>query len=536
MESTPSTRRLPWWTWIAPLPMLQAGAWLSQLTQVENQSILFYLPIPIGIVFTLWWGPRVLASVLLHVLVYCCQYGFPKEQMGIMMLFNEVATVSSAWFLFVKLGNGKCWLPDRREMLYLLWLAVLIPVSVNATFIFLFGALAGSVIYTAMVWTSDFVTCFSIVPPLLFFLSPALERAGLTMHRGSAANRMENSFQLWQWVELLALALAITLASFFIPLEKYWYLHGVAGLYVSVRFGFGSALIFNLYIFLLTHTLPFITGSSTGWSWAVESSLINVHLGMCLLGVAATITGRVISDLKIVERRLGTQYTDLMRTHEELDRFVYSASHDLSAPLKSILGLINLSRMENTLPAVYEHLNRMEASVHRQERFIHEILDYSRNSRSEQASTLIDLETLTHEIINDIRFRESVQRTQFDLSNIGAARFYADLPRLKIILSNLLSNAVKYHVPDSERPPWVRVESECNSQRVVIRVADNGAGIPMEIQDSVFQMFFRGTTQSEGSGLGLYIAQSGGRKDERKDRAFVDGGHRVGVHLVAAAK
>ncbi|NJR12468.1 HAMP domain-containing histidine kinase [bacterium] len=82
--------------------------------------------------------------------------------------------------------------------------------------------------------------------------------------------------------------------------------------------------------------------------------------------------------------------------------------------------------------------------------------------------------------------------------------FYSDTTRIEIVLNNLLSNAIKY--ADTNRPnPFVDVRVDTNDLGVTICVADNGEGIAPEYLPRIFEMFFRATNRSTGSGLGLYI-------------------------------
>ena len=111
--------------------------------------------------------------------------------------------------------------------------------------------------------------------------------------------------------------------------------------------------------------------------------MIKIQLGSGLLYVFSTVTGRVMSDAGALEKRLSHQNKELEQANKELDRFVYSVSHDLSAPLRSILGLIGISRIEKDEQQLRFYIDNIEASVNKLENFINEILDYSRNERQQ---------------------------------------------------------------------------------------------------------------------------------------------------------
>jgi two-component system, sensor histidine kinase len=84
---------------------------------------------------------------------------------------------------------------------------------------------------------------------------------------------------------------------------------------------------------------------------------------------------------------------------------------------------------------------------------------------------------------------------------------WQDKTRLKIILNNLLSNAVNFQKKTEGHQPYIKISSRKHANGVLIRIEDNGEGIKPEHQDKIFDMFYRGSEKSSGSGLGLYIAR-----------------------------
>jgi signal transduction histidine kinase len=80
-----------------------------------------------------------------------------------------------------------------------------------------------------------------------------------------------------------------------------------------------------------------------------------------------------------------------------------------------------------------------------------------------------------------------------------------DETRLKVILNNLMANAIKYN--NAEQEPYVRISAVAKKEHCSIEVKDNGRGIAKEFQPKIFDMFFRASDDSSGSGLGLYIVK-----------------------------
>jgi len=191
---------------------------------------------------------------------------------------------------------------------------------------------------------------------------------------------------------------------------------------------------------------------------------------------------------------------------------VYSVSHDLSAPLKSILGLVNISKISSDPQDHRLYFNKIESSVLKLDVFIKEVLDYSRNKRLGSTIEQFHLKDLCTEILESLKYMDSYQQVEVDLSNLSLSEIRNDKARLKIILNNLLSNSFKYqkHIP--EHRPYVKISSRKKENAVIIEVEDNGEGMLPEVQAKIFNMFYRGHEKSRGSGLGLYIAREAAEK------------------------
>lgn len=219
----------------------------------------------------------------------------------------------------------------------------------------------------------------------------------------------------------------------------------------------------------------------------------------------------VITDItsqKKTERLLKNNNKQLKKINKEMDKFVYSITHDLRAPLMSILGLLKLSKDENRQESLVDYFSLMEKSVLKLDEFIKDIIDYSRNTRTEVENEPIEFESLVSETWNNLQYMEEAGNVHFELRNELPEdfQFRSDARRLGIVLSNLLSNAVRYQNYNQERPE-ISIVIKYHGEKLRILVKDNGPGIPREYQDKVFEMFFRANQNKNGSGLGLYIVK-----------------------------
>jgi PAS domain S-box-containing protein len=215
---------------------------------------------------------------------------------------------------------------------------------------------------------------------------------------------------------------------------------------------------------------------------------------------------RDTTNINTTEQQLRNNIDALQKTNAELDQFVYSTSHNLRSPLASVLGLVAVLRDESDPAEQARYLELVETSIHRLDRTIHSILDYSRNARVVLSIGPIDFKKLIDEITDDLHFSTGAVALGVNIRLTDSSTFASDSSRLRMIIGNLLSNAIKYYNPRVAQPR-ATITVEAAKRGVVIRVEDNGIGIPNEKQDEVFKMFYRASQQAFGSGLGLYIVK-----------------------------
>ena len=201
--------------------------------------------------------------------------------------------------------------------------------------------------------------------------------------------------------------------------------------------------------------------------------------------------------------QLKYQNTELTKLNMELDSFIYSTAHDLRAPLSSILGLINLAKTDD--PArTQEYLSYMETSVTKMEKFITDVVAYSKNKKLELIVEPIQVEEFINNIFENSQFIPEYKHITRNISITGQETLYSDSNRLYIILNNLISNAIRYSDLDKEQP-FISIEVNITDRRMLLVFSDNGQGISQNHLNKIFNMFYRASEQSNGSGLGLFI-------------------------------
>jgi len=246
----------------------------------------------------------------------------------------------------------------------------------------------------------------------------------------------------------------------------------------------------------IDHTIEYQIKDGSGKIRYIESVMNNLLDDNSVQGVV--VNSRDITQRKDAEIKL-------KQTNFELDSFVYRASHDLRAPLRSVLGLLNLIRMESAETQKAAYINLAEKSINKLDSFILDLTNFSRNTRMEVEKEQIDFHEVIEECLDNLKFMENADRVEIKVEIEDSMPFLSDNSRMSILFQNLISNSIKYHRPGADA--FVLVKIETNEEGVNIEVADNGKGINAEYLGRIFEMFFRASEDSYGSGLGLYITK-----------------------------
>lgn len=219
-----------------------------------------------------------------------------------------------------------------------------------------------------------------------------------------------------------------------------------------------------------------------------------------------TIYSRDVTVQREAEDLLKYQNEELTKINSELDQFVYSASHDLRAPLMSVKGLVNMIKIDPDTEKRDHYLRLIENSICRLDNFITDIIHYSRNSRMEMMPCKINFHALVKESIESLRYMQDADAVRSIINITDEKPFYSDHSRLLIIFNNIISNAVRYQ--DKNKESFLQIDISSSCEKTHIAFTDNGVGIAEEFKENIFKMFFRASFESKGSGLGLYIVKS----------------------------
>jgi two-component system, sensor histidine kinase len=227
--------------------------------------------------------------------------------------------------------------------------------------------------------------------------------------------------------------------------------------------------------------------------------------------------------MKMKNLELENLNNELVRVNSDMDNFIYTASHDLKAPILNIEGLImalkkNLTKENLEHPKVSTLLPMIQTSIERFNKTLQDLTDITKLQRVlNDKESKIDLKKIIEDIKLDLSSMLEKSNGQIILdidSNMKELHFSSK--NLRSVLYNLISNSIKYRSPD--RDPVIRIAAREEHDAALISVQDNGLGMDLSKKDAAFTMFKRLHNHVEGSGIGLYIVKkiienAGGRID-----------------------
>jgi PAS domain S-box-containing protein len=209
-----------------------------------------------------------------------------------------------------------------------------------------------------------------------------------------------------------------------------------------------------------------------------------------------------------LEKRVMRRTEQLREKNNELEAFSYSVSHDLRAPLRSIIGFTTILEEEYS-SKLDEEARRLTGVIknntQKMGNLIDDLLTFSRMGRHEINKTKIDTNKMVEQVILELEQKSGRNQIRWIIHPMES--LYADINTMRQVWVNLLSNAIKYSAGQSS--PKIEISSGQNQDQVVFQVKDNGVGFDPKYTDKLFKVFQRlhGTNEFEGTGVGLAIVE-----------------------------
>ena len=241
----------------------------------------------------------------------------------------------------------------------------------------------------------------------------------------------------------------------------------------------------------------------------VIATLIPIAVGGDIVGVFVIVND--VTERNRVQRELQTALVDVSQRNRELQDFAFVATHDLQEPLRKIQAFSDrvLQRFGSVIPAPgADYLQRIDASAHRMQVLIDDLLAYSRVATSEQEFGDVATRMVAREVLADLELRIEECAATIDLGPLPDV--HGDHTQIRQLLQNLLSNALKFRAPD--RPSRIRIEGKVDPEHphwVRLVVEDNGIGFEPEHAQRIFVPFQRLHSKEAygGTGIGLAVVR-----------------------------
>ncbi len=232
--------------------------------------------------------------------------------------------------------------------------------------------------------------------------------------------------------------------------------------------------------------------------------------GGCVLAIALLVQGIVRLRLRRILRHneeLRRVQLQLEAKNTEMERFIYTVSHDLKSPVFTVEGFLGLLEKDvergdrDRIEADMRHIRTATAKMRR---LLDDLLELSRIGRVINPPQEVSLDELAREAIEQIAGRIAERGVEVVIAP-DPPLLSGDRPRLLVVLQNLIDNAVKFM--GSQPEPRVKIGAAQTDGKIVCYVRDNGKGIAPRYQEKIFGLFEKLDPQVEGTGIGLALAR-----------------------------
>jgi PAS domain S-box-containing protein len=219
---------------------------------------------------------------------------------------------------------------------------------------------------------------------------------------------------------------------------------------------------------------------------------------------------RDITERKKSEEKLKELLEKLSTSNEELEQFAYITSHDLQEPLRTIASFTQLlqrrykGKFDSDADEFMEYI--VDASV-RMKEMIHDLLEYSRVSTSEEELEPLNLNKVLLDVLNDLKF--TIKENNAEIIHDKLPTVIGDYDQISRVFLNFINNAIKFK--KDEKPPKIKISAVKDEKRneYIISVKDNGIGMEPQYAERIFVIFQRlhSIAEYKGSGIGLAITK-----------------------------
>jgi signal transduction histidine kinase len=232
--------------------------------------------------------------------------------------------------------------------------------------------------------------------------------------------------------------------------------------------------------------------------------ILDLIIPFIILGCSALLAGIMLRKLHTSQKVILAQNMALKGMNARINKFAYTVTHDLRAPITSLTGLVSVLEREKDITKISSYTEMMRETLDIQDKYIHEVLDAIRNDNGKKAE-VCNLVALVNDVVSQNGFFAGGQKVKF-LSELEVWELRCSIADIKVVFNNLISNAVKY--ADFNKPEqWIKVKSYRKDKQCIIEIEDNGLGIEPDQKGSIFNKYFKSGINKKSMGLGLYFTK-----------------------------
>ncbi|MBX2840612.1 MAG: hybrid sensor histidine kinase/response regulator [Flammeovirgaceae bacterium] len=213
---------------------------------------------------------------------------------------------------------------------------------------------------------------------------------------------------------------------------------------------------------------------------------------------------RLIKENRSLIGNLQESKDNLEKKVEELDTFVYRASHDINGPLSSFLGLCELGIREFEFMESVKYFQMLKSEANRMSRILFNLLSLNEIEVMEIVCDKLNLMEIIEQALDHVNKSFSTENHELIIEIDPNLTMISDQKLVSTILMNVIQNAILYTENDAKIS--IKGEKSKNNQ-INIQINDNGIGIDPKSLHLIYNKFFRGTLKSKGNGLGLYLTK-----------------------------
>jgi signal transduction histidine kinase len=268
--------------------------------------------------------------------------------------------------------------------------------------------------------------------------------------------------------------------------------------------------ITRYYAYRKVPDLPLIVAiglSVDDFQQVIEAARLNHYAIALLATLLIAVTVLFFYRQQELRKQIEANNTELQNQNAELERFNYTVSHDLKAPLVTIKGFLGLLQKDinaENQAAVTSDMSRISAAADEMGQLLNELLELSRIGRQINAPEVRDLSTLVHEAAERVVIQIKSQGIDLQIA-ADMPQVYGDPGRLLEVFQNLIDNSTKFM--GEQKHPRIEIGAERDNGQVHCFVRDNGLGIAAEYHARVFDLFDRLDTKVDGTGVGLALVK-----------------------------